>query len=114
MALVIYQDVGVEHKPEPYPDDPTRLCDPPRVDFVGSIVIIMVVVLVGSLNDWQKVRRFRALNEKKEDRTVKVIRDRREQQVNIKVSSNLYRSYDPVAKTFAGRPYRRHRPFGTW
>jgi Ca2+-transporting ATPase len=40
----------------------------------------MIVVLVGSLNDWQKERQFRALNEKKDDRTVKVIRDGREQQ----------------------------------
>ena len=70
-------------------DDPTRLCDPPRVDFVQGVAIIIaiiIVVLVGSLNDWQKERQFRALNEKKDDRTVKVIRDRREQQINIKVS----------------------------
>ena len=113
MALVIYQDVGVVHKHEPYPDDPTRLCDPPRVDFVGGIAIVMIVVLVGSLNDWQKVRQFRALT-KKEGCTVKVIRDGREQQVNIKVSSNLHHSYEPVAKILAGRPCRRHRPFGTW
>ena len=113
MALVIYQDVCVEHKPEPYPDDPTQLCDPPHVDFVGGIAIMMIVVLVGSLNDWQKERQFRALHEK-EDRTIKVIRDGREQQVSIKVSSNLHRSYDPVAKIFAGRSCRRHRPFGTW
>ena len=89
MALVIYQDVGVVHKHEPYPDDPTRLCDPPRVDFVEGVAImiaIIIVVLVGSLNDWQKERQFRALNEKKDDRTVKVIRDGREQQINIKVS----------------------------
>ena len=63
----MYQ-VGVVHKHEPYTDDPTRLCDPPHVNFVGGISIIMIVVLVGSLNDWQKVRQFRALNEKKEDR----------------------------------------------
>ena len=114
MAVVIYQEVGVVHQPEPYTDDPTRLCDPPRVDFVGGIAIIIIVVLVGSLNDWEKKRQFRALNEKKDDRTVKVIRDGREQQVNIKVSSNLHRSYDPVARFFAGRPCRRHRPFETW
>jgi len=79
----------VVHKPEPCSDDPTRLCDPPRVGFVESVAImiaILIVVLVGSLNDWQMERQFRALNEKKEDRTVKVIRDGREQQVNIKVS----------------------------
>ena len=89
MALVIYQNVGVVHKSEPYTDDPTRLCNPPRVNFVEGVAIIiaiMIIVLVGFLSDWQKERQFRALNEKKEDRTVKVIRDGREQQVNIKVS----------------------------
>jgi hypothetical protein len=45
------------------------------------------VVLVGSLN-WKNEQQFRALNEK-EDRTVKVIPDGREQQVNIKVSQIL-------------------------
>jgi len=89
LALGIFQDVGVVHKPEPCSDDPTRVCDPPRVDFVESVAIIiaiLIIVLVGSLNDWQKERQFRALNEKKEDRTVKVIRDGREQQTNIRVS----------------------------
>ena len=89
MALGIYQDVGVEHKPEPCTDDPTRLCDPPRVDFVEGVAImiaIIIVVLVGSLNDWQKERQFRTLNEKRDNRTVKVIRDGRKQQINIKVS----------------------------
>ncbi len=89
MALGIYQDVGTEHKREPCSDDPARLCEAPRVDFVEGVAImiaIIIVVLVGSLNDWQKERQFRALNEKKEDRTVKVIRDGREQQVNIRVS----------------------------
>ena len=39
---------------------------------MAIIVAIMVVVLVGSLNDWQKERQFQVLNAKKEDRTVKV------------------------------------------
>lgn len=39
---------------------------------VAIIVAIVVVVLVGSLNDWQKERQFQVLNAKKEDRTVKV------------------------------------------
>ena len=93
LALGIYQDVGVEHPPEPCSDDPSRLCEAPRVDFVEGVAIIIaiaIVVLVGSLNDWQKERQFRALNEKKEDRTVKVIRDGRKQHINIKVSQNLH------------------------
>ena len=89
LALGIHKDVGVGHPPEPCRDDPTRLCESPRVDFVEGVAIIIaivIVVLVGSLNDWQKERQFRALDEKKEDRTVKVIRDGRKQQINIKVS----------------------------
>lgn len=49
------------------------------------MVAIIIVVVVGSLNDWQKEKQFKALNEKKEDRTVKVIRDGVEKVINIKV-----------------------------
>jgi Ca2+-transporting ATPase len=37
------------------------------------------------MNDWQKERQFKALNDKKEERGVKVIRDGVEQMVDIKV-----------------------------
>ena len=40
--------------------------------------------MVGSLNDWQKERQFQSLNEKKEERGVKVIRDGVEQVVDIR------------------------------
>ena len=39
--------------------------------------------MVGSLNDWQKERQFQSLNEKKEERGVKVIRGGVEQVVDI-------------------------------
>lgn len=39
--------------------------------------------MVGSLNDWQKERQFQSLNEKKEERGVKVIRNGVEQVVDI-------------------------------
>lgn len=42
-------------------------------------------VVVGSLNDWQKERQFETLNQKKEERTVKVIRNGREHLIDIKV-----------------------------
>lgn len=48
------------------------------------MVAIMIVVLVGSLNDWQKERQFKVLNEKKDERGVKVIRDGVEQIIDIK------------------------------
>jgi P-type Ca2+ transporter type 2C len=53
------------------------------VEGVAIIVAILIVVLVGSLNDWQKEKQFRALNEKKEDRLVNVVRDGGERQINI-------------------------------
>lgn len=43
-------------------------------------------MIVGSLNDWQKERQFQVLNEKKEERGVKVIRDGVEKVVDVKVS----------------------------
>lgn len=49
------------------------------------MVAIFIVVIVGSVNDWQKERQFKALNEKKEDRMVKVTRDGIEKLINIKV-----------------------------
>ena len=49
------------------------------------MVAVIIVVVVGSLNDWQKERQFKALNEKKEDRHVKVVRDGIEHLINIKV-----------------------------
>lgn len=42
-------------------------------------------VIVGSLNDWQKERQFEALNQKKDERSVKVVRDGREHLIDIKV-----------------------------
>jgi Ca2+-transporting ATPase len=60
-----------------------------RTDWVEGVAImiaILIVVVVGSLNDWQKERQFRKLNDKKEDRGVKVIRDGKEQIINVKVS----------------------------
>lgn len=41
---------------------------------VAIIVAILLVVLVGSVNDYQKEKQFRKLNAKKEDRVVKVSR----------------------------------------
>jgi P-type Ca2+ transporter type 2C len=40
--------------------------------------------MVGSLNDWQKESQFQELNEKKEERGVKVIRDGMEKVIDIK------------------------------
>ncbi|KXN81316.1 Calcium-transporting ATPase 2 [Leucoagaricus sp. SymC.cos] len=76
LALGLFQDFG-----------PSRDPDEPPVDWVEGVAIIAaitIVVLVGSLNDWQKERQFKKLNEKKEERGVKVIRDGQERVIDIK------------------------------
>lgn len=42
------------------------------VEGVAILVAVIIVVLVGSINDYQKEAQFRKLNAKKEDREVKV------------------------------------------
>ncbi|KAF9000698.1 calcium-translocating P-type ATPase [Cyathus striatus] len=76
LALGLFQDFGTP-----------RTSNEPPVDWVEGVAIviaILIVVVVGSINDWQKERQFRTLNEKKEERGVKVIRDGAEKVVDIK------------------------------
>jgi len=44
------------------------------VEGVAIIVAIVIIVLAGSINDWQKSRQFKKLNEKQLERDVKVVR----------------------------------------
>jgi Ca2+-transporting ATPase len=53
------------------------------IEGVAIIVAILVVVLVGALNDWQKERQFRRLNQKKEDRFVTVVRSGRAARLSV-------------------------------
>lgn len=74
------------HPPE-FSDECPQGCVPPKVDWVEGVAImiaIIIVVLVGSINDWQKERQFKKLNEKREDRTVKVIRGGSEMVINVR------------------------------
>ncbi|KAF2682157.1 calcium-translocating P-type ATPase [Lentithecium fluviatile CBS 122367] len=67
LALGLYETFGVDHGPGA----------PPSVDWIEGCAIcvsIVVVVMVGAVNDWQKERAFVKLNAKKEAREVKVIR----------------------------------------
>ncbi|KAI0394131.1 calcium-translocating P-type ATPase [Xylariaceae sp. FL0594] len=76
LALGIYETLGVPRKPD----------DPPAVDWVEGVAIIiaiLIVTLVGSLNDWQKERAFVRLNAKKEDRDVTVIRSGKHCTINV-------------------------------
>ncbi|KAI9463279.1 calcium-translocating P-type ATPase [Lactarius psammicola] len=75
LALGLFQDFGTTH-----------LEGVPLVDWVEDVAVIaaiLIVVVVNSLNDWQKERQFKVPNEKKEDRLVKVIRDGRERQIDV-------------------------------
>jgi len=47
-------------------------------------VAIVIVVMVGAVNDWQKERQFKKLNEKREDRTVKAMRGGKEMVISVK------------------------------
>lgn len=53
------------------------------IEGVAIIVAIIVVVMVGAINDWQKERQFAKLNKKKESRNVKVVRSGRTRELNI-------------------------------
>jgi len=79
LALGIYQAVGVP------PHEVNGVVEP-QVEWVEGVAIIAaitIVVMVGSLNDWQKERQFAKLNAQKEERNVKVTRGGTEQLMNV-------------------------------
>lgn len=72
LALGLYETFG---QPPEYDSEGRPM---PKVDWVEGVAIIVaviIVVAVGSVNDWQKERQFVKLNKKKEDRHVKAIRN---------------------------------------
>jgi Ca2+-transporting ATPase len=68
LAVGLYEDIAV---PE-YDAQGQRIAGVKWVEGVAIIVAILIVVLVGSVNDFQKEKQFRKLNAKKDDRIVKV------------------------------------------
>ncbi|WQF84103.1 Putative P-type ATPase, HAD superfamily, P-type ATPase, transmembrane domain superfamily [Colletotrichum destructivum] len=76
LALGLYETLGVER--------PAGA--PASVDWVEGVAIcgaVIIVVLVGSHNDWQKEKAFVRLNTKKDDRQVKVIRSGKSDMINV-------------------------------
>lgn len=76
LALGLYETLGAHHPPGA----------PTPVDWVEGLAIciaIIIVVLVGALNDWQKEQAFVRLNAKKEDREIKVLRSGKEMMINV-------------------------------
>ncbi len=53
------------------------------VEGVAITVAIVIVVVVGAANDWQKERQFVKLNKKKVDRDIKVIRSGKSRQISV-------------------------------
>ncbi|KAK4501623.1 hypothetical protein PRZ48_007432 [Zasmidium cellare] len=53
------------------------------VEGVAIIVAILVVVIIGAGNDWQKERQFAKLNKKKDDRSVKVRRSGKTMEISV-------------------------------
>ncbi|KAG0366883.1 hypothetical protein BGX24_003499 [Mortierella sp. AD032] len=80
IALGIYEDYGMKHEPSlRYNRDFTSyMATDPKISWVEGVAIlaaVVIVVMVGSINDYQKEAQFRKLNAKKEDREVKVLRN---------------------------------------
>ncbi|CAI6332578.1 unnamed protein product [Periconia digitata] len=82
LALGLYETFGVEHAPIVIEGcvgsiEECTTPPPPALDWIEGCAIcvsIIVVVMVGAVNDFQKERAFVKLNAKKEARDVKVIR----------------------------------------
>ncbi|SPO05053.1 probable calcium P-type ATPase [Cephalotrichum gorgonifer] len=65
---------------------PTRDPLEPKVEWVEGVAIIaaiVIVVVVGSLNDYSKELQFARLNKKKQDRVIKAIRSGKVQEVSV-------------------------------
>ncbi len=74
LSLGIYQSTT----PQPGGEAPVEW-----VEGVAIMVAIIIVVVVGAANDYQKERQFVKLNKKKEDRNVKVIRSGKSREVSV-------------------------------
>lgn len=74
LALGIYQSAT----PQPNGEAPVEW-----VEGVAIMVAIVIVVLVGAVNDYQKERQFVKLNKKKDARDVRVIRSGKSREISI-------------------------------
>jgi Ca2+-transporting ATPase len=75
LAVGLYQTFGNKHED-----------GEPKVEWVEGVAIIVaivIVVVVGSLNDYQKERQFAKLNKKKQDRNVKVTRSGKTVEISV-------------------------------
>ncbi|KAF1985007.1 plasma membrane calcium-transporting ATPase 3 [Aulographum hederae CBS 113979] len=75
LALGLYQTFGQSHENGEAPVE--------WVEGVAIMAAILIVVVVGALNDWQKERQFVKLNKKKDDRVIKVVRSGQIMEVSV-------------------------------
>jgi P-type Ca2+ transporter type 2C len=75
LSIGLYQAFGTAHTPTNRPVE--------WVEGVAIIIAVVVIVIVGSVNDYQKQRQFAQLNKKKQDRNVKVIRSGKSQEIPV-------------------------------
>ena len=102
-ALGLFQDFGSSAR-EPPANWVEGVAIIIAITIVVSSIVVFAVrfqvtrlscpqVIVGSLSDWQVRRQFRALDERKEERSVKVIRDGAEEMIDIKVFLTFIQYY---------------------
>jgi Ca2+-transporting ATPase len=75
LALGLFQTFGQKHKP--------GAAKVEWVEGVAIMVAIIIVVVVGAMNDWQKERQFVKLNKKKDDRYIKAIRSGKTREISV-------------------------------
>lgn len=80
LALGLYETFGTDTQ---YDADGAPIPKLDWVEGVAIIVAVLIVVLVGAGNDYQKERQFAKLNAKKEDREVIVIRNGEQKLISI-------------------------------
>ena len=80
VAAVVSLSLGIYQSVTPQPDGEAPV---EWVEGVAIIVAIVIVVVVGAANDYQKERQFVKLNKKKEDRDVKVIRSGKSREISV-------------------------------
>lgn len=75
LALGLYEAFGQERRDGEAPVQ--------WVEGVAIMAAVIIVVVVGAVNDWQKERQFVKLNKKKEDRFIKVIRSGKTREISV-------------------------------
>ncbi|KAI7859489.1 hypothetical protein BDC45DRAFT_543407 [Circinella umbellata] len=79
LTVGIYEDLTIIE----YDNDGNQIPGVKWVEGVAILLAIVLVVLVGSLNDYQKEKQFRRLNAQKEHRLIDVIRSGQVQTISI-------------------------------